>query len=110
MLIEIPKEKLLENLIRQLNSFFFVTEVERELLYNLHNLVLTRTEYCFSHNKNKYYKKNDRVYFSPYHSSQYAIYLYYFSNTIFKNGSKLLADKLFYLNKIMKFLRSLSRS
>lgn len=42
------------------------------------------------------------VFFNPYHTSQYLIFLYYLSNTIYKNcADGNLAGKIYYLNKIM---------
>jgi serine O-acetyltransferase len=38
---------------------------------------------------------------NPCHSGQYLIYLYFFSNVCSNIGEKNLADKLYYLNKIM---------
>lgn len=41
-------------------------------------------------------------YFNPYQSAQYTIFLYYFSNTVSRETDcRFLADKLYYLNKIM---------
>lgn len=64
---------------------------------------LQRVEKCFNVTKNKYYHDdNGEVYFSPYHSGQYSIFLYYLANTIFLVGNNdLLASKVYYLNKIM---------
>ncbi len=39
-------------------------------------------------------------YFNPFHSAQYTIFLYYYSNIMGKSNS-LLADKLYYLNKVL---------
>lgn len=51
---------------------------------------------------NKYYSLKGETYFNPFQSAQYTIFLYYFSNQIFRIGiCRLLADKLYYLNKIM---------
>lgn len=64
--------------------------------------VILRCEHCFSLNPNKYYSQVGNVYFSPYQSAQYTIFLYYFSNTIWKESrDENLAAKLYYLNKIM---------
>lgn len=64
--------------------------------------MISRCEYCFSHTKNKYYSCDGETYFNPYQSAQYTIFLYYFANTISRDThNRLLADKLYYLNKIM---------
>ena len=64
--------------------------------------VISRCEYCFSRTKNKYYSCDGETYFNPYQSAQYTIFLYFFANTISQDtDNRLLADKLYYLNKIM---------
>ncbi len=63
---------------------------------------MEKLENCFKQCTNKYYSSNGDIYFNPYHSAQYTIFLYYFSNTIYKETtSTFLADKIYYLNKIM---------
>jgi serine O-acetyltransferase len=65
--------------------------------------VFERCEICFSKNDNKYYSREGTPYFNPFHSGQYTVFLYYFSNTIFKKAKAYLrlADKVYYLNKMM---------
>ena len=64
--------------------------------------MISRCEYCFSYTKNKYYSCDGETYFNPYQSAQYTIFLYFFSNTVSQEThNRLLADKLYYLNKIM---------
>ena len=58
----------------------------------------------FSSNPNKYYSRDGETYFNPFHSGQYCIYLYFLSNEVWKAGNDLLADKIYYLNKIMNGL------
>ena len=102
MIFEIPKEDILEGLIRQLKSFFSVSNDEIEGIKSLGDSVFERCKICFSKNTNKYYSKDGEAYFNPYHSGQYTVFLYYFSNTVFKTGRHIrLADKIYYLNKIM---------
>ncbi|HEY5557155.1 transferase [Acetobacterium sp.] len=63
---------------------------------------LLRVNKCFKATKNKYYHNAEGVYFSPFHSGQYAIFLYYLANTIYHtDGNSLLATKVYYLNKIL---------
>ena len=65
---------------------------------------MCRLENNFSKNSNKYYSCDNEIYFNPFHSGQYCIYLYYLSNEIWKAGNSILADKIYYLNKIMNGL------
>lgn len=103
MIFEIEKEDILKGLIRQLNSFFSISTIEVDVINSLIEPVLERCEFNFSKNNNKYYSKLGEAYFNPYHSGQYTLFLYYFSNTIFnkKKDFLKLADKIYYLNRIM---------
>lgn len=69
------------------------------------NIALDRTEYNFKFNKNKYYSKEGQVYFNPFHSDQYAVFLYYLSNSLWKEFQNFsLANRVYYLNKILNSL------
>ncbi len=59
---------------------------------------LKRTHNCLGKSKNKYYIVDD---FSVYHTVKYSIYLYYLSNTIYLSGDVELAEKVYYLNKVL---------
>lgn len=102
MITSIPLETIEQQLLRQLSSFFFLSEEDIGLIKFKMKRVISRCEYCFSHTVNKYYSYNGETFFNPYQSAQYTIFLYYFANTIsYETGNQLLADKLYYLNKIM---------
>lgn len=92
-------EELLKHINRQMGNFFGEVEGISDYL----DEALARTKKCFSMTKNKYYTDdNGEPEFSLYHSGQYSIFLYYLSNTIYKAGrSDKLADKIYYLNKIL---------
>ena len=61
-----------------------------------------RSEKCFSCSGNKRFITIDgEVKYSINHSVQTAILLYYISNTAFRHGNTLIADSVYYLNKIM---------
>ena len=103
MIFEIPKEAILEIMVGQIASFFSITADEIETINGLSDEVFERCDHCFSKNDNKYYVRNGETYFNPFHSGQYNVFLYYFSNTIFKKAKTQirLADKVYYLNKVM---------
>jgi serine O-acetyltransferase len=103
MKLEISKEQTIEGLVNQLKSFFIITNNEIDLITSISEQVFNRCEYCFSKTLNKYYSREGVVYFNPYHSAQYTIFLYFFSNSLFQLNSdySILADKFYYLNKIM---------
>ena len=94
---------IIKQLIQQLKSFFSISDDEIRVFESLSDEVFERCNICFSKNENKYYSKNGQAYFNPYHSGQYTIFLYYFSNSIFHKEENhiRLADKVYYLNKIM---------
>lgn len=97
----IPKLHIEKLLIKQLDNLFILEQEEIDLILKTFSIVLKRCEYCFSYSKNKYYSKDGNVHFNPFHSGQYSIFLYYFSNEIWKQGGLLLADKIYYLNKAL---------
>lgn len=101
MKTSIPVSDIEEQLMIQLSSHFIITQEDRFIIKNNLYEVFDRVARCFEKNPNKYYTKDGETYFNPYHSAQYTIFLYYLSNTIYKTGTSLLADKIYYLNKIM---------
>lgn len=101
MVIEGGKSELIGLTVRQIDNLFGISGNQRMLLQNYFEETLRKCEYCFSKTPNKYYCKEDCVYFNPYHSVQYMIYLYFFANTIYRAGiDNVLCDKLYYLNKV----------
>ena len=104
MIIEISKMKLVELVKRQLTTLFLFDEIrEDELLSEAINLSLERCEFCFSRCNNKYYKKKEEVYFNPFHSGQYSIFLYFLSHQVYllTNEPNSLSDRIYYLNKCL---------
>ena len=66
------------------------------------DLALERLGYCFRHISLKDYQKNGEVQFYHLHMDQYSTFLYYYANSIWKNGgSKIFADKLVLLNRAL---------
>lgn len=63
---------------------------------------LARTDFCFRHVRNKYFQNNGHVFFDHLHTDQYAIFLYYLSNSIYReNGHLALAQKIYAMNKAL---------
>lgn len=103
MILAIPQEDILKLLKLQLSNFFTLNSSEiASLKVNLEQ-TLQRCKLCFSQNTNKYYFREGQIYFNPYHSVQYMIFLYFLSNTIYRENSQneFLCDKIYYLNKVM---------
>ena len=90
---------------RQISNFFPDREVASGELEHLVPPALARLEYCFSTINSKYFFDGQTVHFSHLHSDQYAMFLYYLSNTIWKqDGNRELAGKVYYLNKTLHAL------
>ena len=102
MLIKIGKKQLDALLVSQIRNNFLLSKNEEEDLYNATTKALTKLDVCFQYNLNKYYWNNDnKLIFNPYHSGQYSIFLYYLSKEIWLAGNDSLADKVYYLNKML---------
>lgn len=91
--------KVTEHVERQLSNIFGPSRGVDSYLES----ALKRSFDCFSLAKCKYYyDENEDVKFSVLHSGQYAIFLYFLANTIYKLGGDLeIATKVYYLNKII---------
>ena len=103
MKMSISRSDLFEYVISQLKIFFPDKNViEKKEIEQHFDLVLQRTEYCFSKVKGKYFTENSEVHFNHLHSDQYAMFLYFFSNTLYKKNSDLkLCTKIFQLNRYL---------
>ncbi|GAA4175654.1 hypothetical protein [Sphingobacterium ginsenosidimutans] len=97
---DIDEEQLIGVLLKRLANFFFLTKDEEDLIRKYHVDVLKKIEYCFQNVDNKYFSADGRVFFASYHSGQYLIYLYFYSQ-IFAGLKHQLKDKFYYLNKIL---------
>ena len=105
MVLTIPKDEILVQLLMQLKAHFFISEEEEGVIVSRFSYALKACEENFSHSENKYYfievggAKFCR--FDPFHSVQYMTFLYYLSHDIYKNANiDNLCDKIYYLNKI----------
>ena len=101
MITAVPQSNIPVILIHQLENFFPINDEEKKCINSLLGGALLKIEHCFGLNPNKYYHRGDETYFNPFHSGQYTVFLYYYSRLIYLSGNSLLADKVYYLNKIM---------
>ena len=103
--LSLSKPELLSLLERQINSFFPVTEKDEYDLVSLFDASLNRLDICLHSRINGYLTDDFRgkraLRFNPMHTTQYLIFLYYLSNTLYHEGCDELAGKIYYLNKIM---------
>jgi serine O-acetyltransferase len=67
-------------------------------------LALQRTEYCFSKIGVKGYSDANGACFNHLHTDQYAAFLYYLSNSAFREGEGAIAERAYVLNKALHAL------
>ena len=104
MIMEIEFEGLVQLVSKQLgNIFIFDQEKEMPILESATRTALRRCEKCFEATQSKYYNKEGKTYFSPFHSGQNTIFLYFLSNSVFSDfpAFKGLADRIYYLNRTL---------
>jgi serine O-acetyltransferase len=106
MKLEITEAELQSLVARQIHHLFMLRDEEKHILERGIKEALQRCEFCFSHSSNKYYQRDGEVYFNPFHSGQYSIFLYYLSNSIFQldKSHRTLCDRIYYLNKTLNSL------
>ena len=106
MILELPIADLKKLVATQIRNLFGLNEQEKFIIYSSYfDDALARSEYSFNLNPNKYYQKltiggGKMAYFNPFQSAQYTIFLYYLSNCLSEPESRL-ADKVYYLNKML---------
>jgi len=102
MITAIPESEILALVKRQLSSLFGLSKEEGVLINVNWGGVKRKLDSCFAPNPNKYYHRDGDVYFNPFQSAQYTIFLYLMSREVFENtDNRLLADKIYYLNKTL---------
>ena len=103
MILTLQKPQLLNYVLRQVNHYFPDGRemVENDLLPVFDHTIM-RVEYCFSKINNKYFFDGQYSVFNHLHGDQYCIFLYYLSNTMFRNGIDTgLCSKIYLLNKAL---------
>jgi len=102
MICDYNDDYILDLISNQL-KLFKISKDELTLIHNILPEVKDRIELNFSHSKNKYYKKNSEVFFNPFHSAQWCVFLYYLGNSLYKESKEnsTLCDKIYYLNRML---------
>ena len=99
------KNELVRYITKQINLFFPDNEVPLDRLALLVHKALQRVEYCFSKINCKYFFDDNNVLFNHLNTDQYAVFLYYLSNTVWRQEKdEELASKIYYLNKTLNCL------
>lgn len=103
MKISLPYKELVEYVTRQVNTFFpDGKDVKMSDFSGLMDAILRRTEFCFSHVNNRYFFNQGEVNFNHLHGDQYAMFLYFAANTLFRQGGDpVVCSKLFHLNRFL---------
>jgi serine O-acetyltransferase len=105
MKTSISQEALTTYVTRQINYGFPDAEIEPARLHSYVSDACDRTEYCFSRVRNKFFFDGEQTLFNHLHSDQYAVFLYYLSNTIWEQSrDSALASKVYLLNKSLHAL------
>ena len=90
-------KKLTDLVLKQIANFFPEEAHDAERISKAMDSAYQRAQFCFSRVNNKYYSE-----FNVLHSGQYAAFLYFLSNSIFKDQkANSTSEKIYYLNKIM---------
>ena len=90
---------------KQLNNLLPDVEVKSQVLDSFVSKAIERTEYCFSKINNECFFDGRNVRFDHLHTDQYAMFLYYLSNTIWRQEKdEILAGKIYFLNKALNGL------
>lgn len=94
MIFEIPKEDIFQMLLKQIRTYFPISDAEEYELRHIYPQVLGKCEVNFSRNPNRYFhsfEHNGEAYFNPFHSGQWTIFLYYLSHLLYMShrGGKI---------------------
>jgi len=105
MIQSLDTNTLTEYISKQLNNLFPDEEIAPDIMSPFVKRALERTEYCFSKVNIKYYFDGKNVLFNHLNTDQYAMFLYYLSNTIWaEEKDEIMAGKVYYLNKTLNDL------
>jgi len=101
MILSLDKDTLIQYVIRQLEQLF-PDDIPVSEIGIYFDEALTRLDQCFSAVSVKYFKVGNQTRFNHLHSDQYAMFLYFLSNTLYRNDvNRDVCDKLYYLNKAL---------
>lgn len=103
MILSLEREELKEYTTKQLNFFFpDPYAVNLKNYKTAFDLAIDRLEYCFDEVSSMRYKKENQSYVNHLYSDHYVMYLWFLSNTIWKETENSnLASKLYCLNKAL---------
>lgn len=94
-------ELLLNNLRRQISNYWGFIDFDEIRTFIPNALDRMSNVLKELSRNNRYVWRDGNVVFSPMHSVQYSIFLYFLANDIYQTGNVREADSIYYLNKIM---------
>lgn len=98
----LSRDALADYVARQISTFFPDRDVRATDFASHHKHTLERVEHCFKHIRYKYFFEAGEARFDHCNTDQYAMYLYYLSNSIHRfEGDPALSSKIFALNKAL---------
>lgn len=102
-ILSLSQNEMRKYVEQQLSMFFPDNNLIQDKLFTKSfQMALERTEYCFKYVELKAYNSDDSTFFSHLHADQYTQFLWFLSNSVWnKYNDKNLANKIFYLNKIL---------
>lgn len=91
------------NMLNKQLLFFQINKEEVDLITGTFPEAIARVSYCFSASTNKYYHREGHIFFNPFHSGQWCIFLYFLSNSLFHKNTiySITCDKIYYLNRML---------
>lgn len=103
MRMSLTLRQLVDYLVKQINTFMpdgdkvFANKIMPHI-----GTIMDRTRSCFSRINNKYFSDTDEVIFNHLHADQYAMFLYFTCNTLYRSEADLkLCTKICQLNKCL---------
>lgn len=105
MHLSLNEADLARYVARQASHFFPDRDVDIEEIRPAIGETMARVENCFAAINNKYFFDGTQALFNHLHTDQYATFLYYLSNTLWKQGAEpQTTSKIYYLNKALHAL------
>ena len=104
MILSMSERELCSYVCSQISHFIPDSiNIKNNLLLSDVSASLEKCSFCFSHIKNNAYRDdNGQTFFSHIHADQYATFLVFLSNHIWKiRGDKLLCDRIMYINRVL---------
>jgi serine O-acetyltransferase len=103
MMLSLPYDDFAAYVLRQINSLFpDGRSIRLQAIQPAFDQAVDRTAFCFRHVAVAGYNKDGKPALNHLHSDQYAVFLWFLSNSVWtETGDQAAADKIFYANKAL---------